>query len=209
MSSSIASPVLEIISLVSSLASLLLAFTAIALAVYFYTRSKEAEAAVGRLLSEIKQQTTTLERLSGRLISKLTAAVTSPRPMDEATKALIDKLEGGTAADQLKVGHAGDRTLDLKIISFYYAATTNLASQSYLPPSIGDLSEGEPIRAIIDRSASDYRYFDAELKGHMEEIKDNYFFPSYQEAVGLRQAVKDTVGVYRDRESSADVPDLG
>jgi hypothetical protein len=68
--------ILEIINLVASLASLILAVLAICLAVYFYTQSKNTETNVSGLLEGIRAQTDCLQKIVGRQMGQLIRGVT-------------------------------------------------------------------------------------------------------------------------------------
>ncbi len=84
--------ILDLVNLISSIASLILSIIAIWLSLYFYKESKNNEQNVNNALSEIKIHTATLEKLTGKWLDRLTRFVTSPQPMDAAAEKILETM---------------------------------------------------------------------------------------------------------------------
>ena len=79
-----------IISVVSLIVGVLLSILAIFISLYFYNEGKKTETTVSTMLAEIRQQTGALERLTGKLLDRLTRAVTdSAKPEHEERRLLL------------------------------------------------------------------------------------------------------------------------
>src|SRR5690348_1876077 len=83
----------EIVNLVASLASLILAVIAIWLSIHFYDKAKESEKITEVNVNEIKTQTTALTEISSRMLDKYTDYATKPKAADE-TFLIITQLLG-------------------------------------------------------------------------------------------------------------------
>jgi hypothetical protein len=82
----------SILSFIASIVSLILSIVAIFLSAYFYTQAKNTEKAVSEALIEIKTQTGNLDKLTGKLLDRLTRFVTSPQPMDATQEKLLEMI---------------------------------------------------------------------------------------------------------------------
>jgi hypothetical protein len=209
--------ILEIINLVASLASLILAVLAICLAVYFYTQSKNTETNVSGLLEGIRAQTDALQKIVGRQMGQLIRGVTDQpggdlRLVQEMIGALRDipasviTLIQAPSTQVHKQDAQEWRKEGLKayIVAYYYAALTNIANSStYLPP-LDLLTDDDVFRRVQDSSHADFVLIDGWLSAlDPEEIRRSGQYHSYQEAFNKwRPFVKDSTGIYRDRANA-------
>lgn len=92
------------ISIIGSFVSLILSVVAIFLSAYFYTQTKNTEKSVNEALAEIKTQTANLDKLTGKLLDRLTRFVTTPQPMDATQAQLLDIINKLTLQGTDKTG---------------------------------------------------------------------------------------------------------
>src|SRR5262245_49375102 len=121
------------------LVSIALGGLAIWLALYLYNQAKNTEQRVGETLAAIKAQTDALQRLTGKMLDRLTTAVTAARPADEALVLLMSTFRDlpTTIAANLRAPSTDapqqalvNEVLTAYIATFYYTALTNVVSQS-------------------------------------------------------------------------------
>jgi hypothetical protein len=152
------------LSLVSLLTGVVLNVVAIALAVYFYTQAKNTEAQVKVGVAEIRQQTDSLGKLTGRLLDRLTRAVTEGRPAHEERQLMVfveamRSFGYGPGAQTQPVSAIEQNQEDPRLreqliaATYLYAAITNVALQSLLPENLADV--GDKLRRFIDMSNAD------------------------------------------------------
>ena len=196
---------IDAINLGVAIASIILGLGAVMLSVYFFVQAKNTESSTARLLGEIKQQTQSLERLSGKLLSQLTAAVTGPRPSDEFSMAIIERLipEGGAPAQKITPESESDSSsslskIDYKILLMYHSGIANLAVQDRLP-NLADLNEDDNLHNILDVSASTYQTLTGELATEKKAVAASPYKPTYDVAVQIESLVKGPIGVWRER----------
>ena len=164
---------MDLINITSSIASLILAVIAISLSLYFFVSSKNTEKAVSNSLTKIEVQASTLERITGRQLDRLTKFVTNKKQpqADPDLKALLDILgnlaQGLTADMSSKVSKSVDvnalreELLISYLIMYFYTAQTNYWSKHYLPKASDFSKEDEYhllVRRIVDTSAEDFKH---------------------------------------------------
>jgi len=195
---------------------------AIVLSVYFFNQSKNVEKRVDVSLSEIKQQTDTLQRLSGRMFDRLTRAVTESAPdhQERQMVLLVDVIKQFTSTTTLAQGSpvpppqspgfdpvTRDWILLLESAAYFYAGVSNFTLQSFLPPSVSALNER--LRHLIDITNADFQMLDGMLQPVAAELKP----PAkgfYEEASTVWKAhVRDALGAYQFREAQAHAQEQG
>ncbi len=199
---------IEVINLISSIASLILSVVAIWLSLYFYNQSKQTENTVSVSLESIKTQTTSLERLTARWMDRLTKYVTDSRPADETTMLLMSFIKETVVpiSSSLRTPASSDQTDELiscYIAIYYYAALTNIEGQVILPPDISDLeTDGLTIKGIVDSSNVDFLHLESVLRAiDARKLKNNPSHHLFLEAVEMKQYVRDTASAYSAKYS--------
>lgn len=173
-------PLIEVINLVSSLASLVLSIVAIWLAMHFYDKSKDSEKNTEVNVSEIKAQTQTLTEISSRMLDKYTDYATKPKAADESFMAVIQLLGRYTgteitAAPPQNASAATQRrySTGITIAATFYAGLANLAIQDLLPQNAGDIPGDSNLPQMLDTSSDDFHAMHEVLVGmDMSEVQD-------------------------------------
>lgn len=206
----------EILSVVSSAVSIILAFGAVALAVYFYTQAKNSESRVSNTLESIKAQTDTLQRLTARQMDRLIKGYTDSRPPEESLLYMIVETIKDiptSIASQLQGASSttNNQALQVEVVTcyiaaYYYAGITNLAVQSYLPPLL-DLGPNDALKRVVDQSYADFFTLDGILKGlEPAWLTSNRLYHLYTEASQWESSLKDSTRVYQDRQGAQSTP---
>lgn len=182
------------------------------LALHLYTKSKDTESHVKESLASIKAQTDTLQKLTGKMMERLTTAVTAPRAADEAFVLLMTTIRDmpttiaanlRSPADDASLPALRAELLNAYVVLFYYAGVANVASQAYLP-SLDAEDEGSHLQRIVDQSAADFRL----LEGMIDAIDETSVQSSrvlhlhIEAATQWKPLVKDSVAVYRERQAA-------
>lgn len=199
---------LDIINLISSLASLILSVIAIWLALYFYHKSKDTEKEVNETLTEIKTHTGTLERLTGKWMDRFTRYVTTPQRVDEMQERLLQIISFTTqsSVNQLPPAPDGNTKPQLTeylvssyLALYYYAGLTNIATQFYLP-KLDELEPGNTLKNIVDRSHADFVYLE-NLIASLDQslVQNSQLLNLYNEGLQMKGLVKDSTMVYQER----------
>lgn len=194
---------ITIISLIASLASLVLAVIAIWMSMYFYNQSKNTEANVQIALEGIKSQTNTLQSLNARTLDRLTKYVTTPRnDASQTAQLLITALPDIVLKLMPPNPSSNEESLRKEIIHAYiaiwnYVAQTNVWA-SFCLPSPEDFDEDSAydrhVSQIVDRSAADFTYMtDIIEKIHPDIIRTTAYANLYDEVQSqLRPMIGDT-----------------
>jgi hypothetical protein len=201
--------VLEVVSVVASVVSIILAGFTIWLALYMFNQTKNTEAEAKAALASIKSQMDTLQKLTGRMMDRLTTAVTAPRAADEAIVLLVSTLRDipTTLAANLRAPAADasqqalwNEVLTAYIATYFYAGITNVASQAHLPP-LADVKEDDFFKKVVDSSFNDFRLLEDYIgKFDANVLGANRLYHLYTEASQeWRPFVKDSTAVYRER----------
>lgn len=151
------------INLAVGIASFIFGIVALLLSIVFFIEAKKAEKNSAVTLEGISKTTTTLDRLSMRMINKLTSAIIEPSQREETLRALLmsASASGGLTSDSEPASGATKAQLeqfrvDNLIAAFYYCALTNISSRFHLPESIAETTDHEAVVRIVDGSASDF-----------------------------------------------------
>lgn len=159
---------LDIINLISSIASLILSILAIWLSLYFYNKSKNTETNVSENLSAIRAQTDTLQKLTARWMDRLTKHATDTTSYDTTLTQLIEVIKiipTGSNLPQLqsKIEEMTQEAISGFIGMHYYCAVSNVLAQSQLPSTenFDPTSEAHNLtKTLLDNSHQTFFYLD-------------------------------------------------
>jgi len=205
--------VLDWFSLVSSIASLILAVISIWLAVHFYSKSKEAEKAAAQLLTKLETQTGLINRVTTRMLDKYVTYSTSPKEPDESLlimaqivqSSLSQGLPNNNQVSQEDNSEAVVQHLTtLYIVVMYYAAISNAFLQATAPNQISELEDSHKV--LLERSSSDYRTSMSWLDQYgTEYISASPAAGFYNEAIDgdFTSEIKDPVELYIAKEQDS------
>lgn len=153
----------ELIGLISSIASLILAVIAIWLSLWFYSKSKESEARIQDILVRISSETSSLQRLAGGWIQNLTEYATNRNPANEAMRTALNFVQerGAHVAEQgarelesaKRLEQYTNEMISLYIICYYYASLSNFFAVACLPKKI-DYDSSNSFH-VVAKNASD------------------------------------------------------
>lgn len=202
---------IDIINLIAPIASLILAILAISLSLYFYNKSKDAEKNSEINVGEIKTQTKSLNQLATRMLDKFTDYATKPKAVDESFLILANLYSktvpdvGGALNSQsgATLDEARQYIVNSSILSFFYSAVANMATQGHLPENRDELEEDDGVAAILNASYEDYQT----LKRNLQEFDQNLVNASamltvYQIALGWDNLILTVDGTYAGRDSA-------
>ena len=162
----------EIWSIVSSIVSVILAFFAIVISIWFFMVSRKTEKDVSNALAEIKTQADMLQKISGKQLDRLTKYVTDAKKSVQSDDVLSEILKviiqiPQTLTSSLNDGSATQRTneqllqelVSCYIALYFYSAQTNYWAQIMLP----NVNEFDPqnhfdaaCKRSVDMSAQDF-----------------------------------------------------
>ena len=200
----------EIINLISAIASLILSVLAIWLSLYFYDKSKSSEAKVNLGLEAIKTQTKALQELTGKWMDRLTKYATSAKPADEATVWMMEIIRSSVSNVSSQLTTPGEERRTIQnlteqlvtsyIAIYYYVALTNITSQGYLP-NLSELDENNPIKTIVDSSNADFWWLDNILTNmNSADLQASPLHHLYIDTItNKKQHIKDSTGVFQSR----------
>lgn len=208
---------IEMINIISSGASLVLAVVSIALAVYFFVQAKNSETSTTEALASIRSQTDALQKLTGRWMDRLTRYATEGNPANEHMIHILTAIREVpvTVARSIQLPnnhHEQVHTLTNEAIMgyigiLYYSAMSNVYSQMSLP-NLDSFDHNnnthQLIKKSVDSSASDVNTM-VELLSRVasNNIDNSPLKHLYDEAHSLWiPLVKDSTTAYASREQS-------
>lgn len=200
-----------VIGLVGLTTGIILSMLAIGLSAFFYTQAKNTEGRVQTALGEIRQQTDSLQRLSGRMLDRLTRAVTEGRPDHEHRQMLffveaMRTVYTGNAVPTSQPTVTPEMRASMVQLcagTYLYAAIANVFLQDLLPESVSEV--GEELRRMIDMTSADVTTLHAWLEAPADDWPTNAR-AMHDTAVNYwRPRVRDTLAAYQAR--SARFPD--
>ena len=160
----------EMWSIISSIVSVILAFFAIAISIWFFIVGRNTEKNVSNSLTEIKTQTEMLQKISGKQLDRLTKYVTEPKDamqnesFHEILK-VVDQIPLSLSATFQQSSSASDASdLRSELVScyvalYFYTAQTNFWSHINLP-NASDFDPDDYVNStckrIVDMSATDF-----------------------------------------------------
>ena len=163
---------MELFNTAVGVTSLVLGGFAIWLSLHFYERAKEAEKQAAILLEQIKTQTDSLQKLTGRWMDRFTRHATEPRPVDEGLMALVSAVADlpTTILTTLRISPDNDSAqveplrselINTYIGLHYYSGMANVALQTHLPAAT-DYDETNTghvfLRRLLDSPAADFNF---------------------------------------------------
>src|SRR5262245_56185447 len=130
---------LGVVGVSAGIVSIALAGVAIWLSLYFYNQAKGAEGAVSTALADIRAQTATLERITGRQLDRLTKFATQGRSEDPQFAEIMVIFRQLTAAALAppQPAQLRDPVPDHVVAIYnvmYFSALANIGWQQQLPP---------------------------------------------------------------------------
>jgi len=183
----------DIVNLISSLASLILSVIAIWLALHFYDKSKDSEKQTEVNVNEIKTQTQALTDISTRMLDKYTDYATKPKEADETFLAVVQLLSQTTVAS---IGNypTSNNTNELRnfavnatILALFYAGFTNLTLQDLLPENVSMIDSDNNLPNLLDASKEDFLALDSTLgEVDVNTLNSSSLANVYQIAVGWK-----------------------
>lgn len=199
--------IIDAVNLIGSLASLILSVIAIWLALYFYNSSKNTEKEVNSTLTEIKTHTGALERLTGKWMDRFIRNATTPQPVDELQRMLLEiitvRVNSSVSELPNPQGETKTQLTEWLIASYlalyYYSGLTNLAVQSLLP-IVEEADSPNSLKSIVDKSYADFMSMDTVIASSNQDlVRSSQLFNYYEEGLRMRAAVKTSVVVYSER----------
>ncbi len=204
---------MEIASLIASVVSICLGLLAIWLSWQFYTKGKDAEGRTENALVEIRTQTRLLERLNARTLDRWTQFATGARPADQVTLLLVELMRGmpqsfaqqlRSPADDANNQVQRDAVLRSFIVTYFYAALTNVMAQFHVPAE-PSADPNDLIRRLVDGSHGDVLQLESLIASFGREMLQAHPLNSlYEEALQVwRPHVKTLAEVYASRQEVA------
>ncbi|MEO6761477.1 MAG: hypothetical protein ABI220_03825 [Candidatus Saccharimonadales bacterium] len=197
-------------------ASIIFGIVALLLSVVFFFEAKKAEKNSAVTLEGISKTTVTLDRLSMRIINKLTSAIIEPSQREETLRALLmtTNASGGLSSSVLEPSTGSTKAeleqfrVDNLITAYYYCALANISARFNLPVDIAESSSHEAVTRIVDGSASDFGIIQNWLRntdGIQDKIIHSPVKPLYDMTLPMIDDVFNTLDHYarRERESIA------
>ncbi|MGZ6005363.1 MAG: hypothetical protein ACXWLH_04400 [Candidatus Saccharimonadales bacterium] len=194
--------------------SIFLAIFAIVIAIWFFIEAKKSEQQTSLALKGIDDTTKTLDRLSLKLINRLTTAVTSPRATDEKFSDLLkaitpvanlentDEVSGKFTKAQIE-----QFRVDNLIAAYYYCSLANISWQVLLPANISDTETDPTIANIVDGSKQDFGILEQWINGTdnaQEKINASPVANLYSQAAGWGKDVRSVREYYAANEVASD-----
>jgi hypothetical protein len=195
----------DIVNLISSLASLILSVIAIWLALHFYDKSKDSEKQTEVNVNEIKTQTQALTEISSRMLDKYTDYATKPKEADETFLAVVQLLS------QTTVGSIGSYptnnnanelrsfAVNATILAMFYAGFSNLTLQDLLPENASMIEADNNLPNLLNASKEDFLSLDNVLgEVDINTLNSSSLANIYQIATGWKggDLVKDMAELY-------------
>jgi hypothetical protein len=204
---------LDWFTLVSTIASLILAVLAIWLAIYFFVKSKNSEKESASLLVRINSQTDLLHKVSNKLLDKYVAYSTQPKQADETYVLLAQVVQttlsqglasnGTTAANQQVM----QELTTIYIAVLYYSALSNVYLQGAIPSEMteAELEQQSPwLRTLLDRSSADFfvanEWLNQNGGGYIESSTAKQYYQEMTDGE-FTKVVKDTFGAFAQRQA--------
>src|SRR5262245_9741121 len=152
----------QVCSIASSVASLIIAVLAMWFAFYVYDKGKATDQSITNSLAKIEAQAESLQKLSGKWMDRLTKYVTTdrpPGPLDHELPNLIAVLTQLPQAITMKISqpqssdppeHLIEELITCYIIMYYYMALTNFWAAGYLP-AVAEFDEKNDFQQLTRR----------------------------------------------------------
>jgi hypothetical protein len=204
-------PLLDVINLAAALASIVLAVVAIGLAVYFYIKGRVSEGRASSVLSQIQTQVGTLDKLSGKMLDRLTRAAIEPRPEQEAILTIISALR--QVPESLANGPRGPVAQNVPqgewiaalVSGYYYSSMANFLLQGMITAVDDGTGIYKNLEWLIEASYRDFRYLE-DLIGEAGQstLEGNRLRPLYEETIrNWRPWVRSAFESYKTRHANS------
>lgn len=196
---------LEIINLISSLASLILSVVAIWLALHFYDKAKDSEKQTEVNVNEIKTQTQALTDISSRMLDKYTDYATKPKEADETFLAVVQLLSQTTISSigNYPTSNSNNElrtfAVNATILALFYAGLTNLTLQDLLPQNANMIEADNNLPSLLNASKEDFLTLDSTLgEIDVSTLNSSSLANVYQIAMGWKggDLIKDISELY-------------
>ena len=203
-------PLLDILNVAAALASIVLAVVAIGLAVYFYVKGRDSESRASSVLSQMQSQVGTLDKLSGKMLDRLTKASIDARPEQEAILAIISTLR--QIPESLANGPRGPIAQSVPqgewiaalVAAYYYSSMANFLLQGMITAVDEDTGIYKNFEGLVEASYRDFRYLE-DLLADMGQVtlEANRLRPLYEETIrNWRPWVRSAFESYKTRHAS-------
>lgn len=195
------------IGVASLICTIILSVLAIGLSVYFYVQGRATETRITTALAEIRQQTTALDKLSGRLLDRLARAVTeSAKPEHEERRMLllfqaVRQFNSPTSTPREWSPEERGWVINIVAAAHFYAGVANVLLQHHVPASIGDVEED--VRRLVDMSCADFALSHSWLVAPGVTIPEGNSAGLFSWAQQWRPYVRDTLGVFAARSAES------
>lgn len=201
---------LDLINLIASISSIFLAIIAIVLSLVFFFGNKRTERDMTLSIGEIKNTTATLDKLSLRMLNRVTTALVTRNDSEEKIHEVIREakktglLEAGDDSSDATKEELEQARVDNLIAALYYCGLTNLSSQTFLPTNIGGTENNEWVPNIVDQSKNDYEILKSWIHGsknYDKKIDRSAVKHMYEIAISWDNEVKTTREYYASKEN--------
>lgn len=204
-------PLPDVINLAAALASIVLAVVAIGLAVYFYVKGRDSEGRASSVLSQMQTQVGALDKLSGKMLDRLTRAAIEPRPEQEAILAIISALR--QIPESLANGPRGPVTQGVPqgeciaalVAAYYYSSMANFLLQSLITAVDEGTGIYKNFEGLIEASCRDFRYLEDLLSdAGQSTLEGNRLRDLYEETIrNWRPWVRSAFESYKTRHANS------
>ena len=202
---------LDVINAAAALASIALAVVAIGLAVYFYVKGRVSEGRATSVLSQIQTQVAALDKLSGKMLDRLTRTAIELRPEQEAILTIISTIRqipesfaNGSRSPVAQSVPQGEWIAAL-VAAYYYSSMANFLLQGM----ITSIDEGTGIyknfEGLIETSYRDFRYLEELLTdAGQSTLEINRLRHLYEETIrNWRPWVRSALESYKTRHANS------
>jgi hypothetical protein len=204
-------PLLDVINVAAALASIVLAVVAIGLAVYFYVKGRDSESRASSVLSQMQTQVGTLDKLSSKMLDRLTRASIETRPEQEAILTIIsalrqmpESLANGPRGPVAQSVSPGEWIAAL-VAAYYYSSMANFLLQGMITAVEEGTGIYKNFEGLIEASYRDFRYLE-DLLGDTGQstLEANRLRSLYEETIrNWRPWVRSAFESYKTRHASA------
>jgi len=203
---------LDGINLAAAMASIVLAVVALSLSLYLYVKGRDNEVRASSALSKIESQVGALEKLSGKMLDRLTKAVTDRSPEHEALevvasafKQLPDTLLAIGLQQPIRQT-APPEELISELISamigaYHYSGMSNVLLQFLILGFVEDKEDYKQTELFIEQSYQDVIYLERLLHSTDRALLEKNRLKNLYDAAfaGQRPFVKSALESYKKR----------
>jgi hypothetical protein len=204
-------PLLDIINLAAALASIVLAVVAVGVAVSFYVRGRVSEGRASSVLSQMQTQVGTLDKLSGKMLDRLTRVSIESRPEQEAILTIISALRqipeslANGPRGSVAQGVSPSEWIAALVSGYYYSSMANFLLQGMITAVDDGTGIYKNLEWLIEASYRDFRYLE-DLIGEAGQstLEGNRLRPLYEETIrNWRPWVRSAFESYKTRHANS------